>query len=592
MFDMEIYYFPAAAKPFEWRNCSSTFNPLSANPELKFKNMKRLIALLLSRLLLGIVICSAFGGLQPVICNLYAQPVTQEWVRRYNEPSNMNDHTTSLALDKLGNVIVTGYCQTSTQSTNIVTVKYSPSGVQQWVVPFNYQSNVADEPDAMVIDTAGNIYIAASCGSFFTEIYDCVLLKYKPTGTLEWFKGYGNFTGAFAAKDLIIDRQGNIYVAGNTNVPTPNSIFLLKYSPEGDTVWTRKYKEPGYIINYAETIALDSLNNIIIGGECVVNSSYSGGESLVLKYSSTGSYLWSATYNSGGVNTSDVIYKVGIDYNGNVYATGMGNYSPDMLTIKYNSAGTMQWLRLYNGFSTGGDNAASLAIDITGNIYITGPSMGPTFNYYDYVTIKYNSNGDSLWVKRYNGTGNGGGAAYDIELDDSSNVYVVGYGGGNISTIKYTTTGTQQWVAQYPGGLTNLYVGKRLKVNSQRNVYVIGNNSDSGTGIDYITIKYSQLVGLNPISANIPSEFELSQNYPNPFNPVTKIKFEIPKPTYVKITISDLLGKYIETVVDERLNTGEYEKTWNGNGYSSGIYFYTMFADGNRIESKKMVIAK
>lgn len=416
--------------------------------------MKKLVYIL-------IAVCLLFGS----YC--YTQPVTQEWVRRYNEPGNMNDHTTSLALDKQGNVCVTGYCETATQSTNIVTLKYTPTGAQQWVASFNYTGNVADEPHAMVIDTAGNIYVAGSSGSFLTQIYDCVLVKYNPAGTLLWSRGYGGFTGAFYTNDLILDRQGSIYIVGTTNVPSGNSVFLLKYNSNGDTLWTRKYKEPGYDLNAGMSIAVDSLNNVLIGGQCVVNINYAG-DCLLIKYTSTGNYLWSQIYNSGGVNTSDIIYKVGNDNNGNVYGTGKTNYFSDMLTLKYNATGINQWIKIYNGYDNGSDYGAALAIDLASNIYVTGGSVGgPSFTS-DFITIKYNTNGDSQWVRRYNGTGNSSDLARDICLDDSSNVYIVGISAGttgnDITTLKYTSQGTQQWVMRYPGLPSQFFFGKKMQL--------------------------------------------------------------------------------------------------------------------------------
>ena len=168
----------------------------------------------------------------------------------------------------------------------------------------------------------------------------------------------------------------------------------------------------------------------------------------------------------------------------------------------------------------------------------------------------------------------------------------MGTSGNDIATIKYTSSGNQQWVERYPGQPSQFYTGRKITVDSQRKIFVIGDNSDSGTGSDYVTIKYSQLVGLEPVTSNVPIEFKLQQNYPNPFNPSTKIQFEIKKFGDIKIIVNDLLGKEIETIVNENLNSGIYEKSWYAGNYSSGVYFYTMFVDGKRIESKKMMLTK
>jgi hypothetical protein len=89
----------------------------------------------------------------------------------------------------------------------------------------------------------------------------------------------------------------------------------------------------------------------------------------------------------------------------------------------------------------------------------------------------------------------------------------------------------------------------------------------------------------------IPTEFILAQNYPNPFNPTTKIKYSIPKESFVKIAIYDILGKEIATLVNEGKPTGNYEIQFNASNLPSGVYFYRMQA-GNFIETKKMVLIK
>jgi len=101
----------------------------------------------------------------------------------------------------------------------------------------------------------------------------------------------------------------------------------------------------------------------------------------------------------------------------------------------------------------------------------------------------------------------------------------------------------------------------------------------------------SMLVGINQISTETPFDYSLSQNYPNPFNPVTKIQFALPKSTFAAIVIYDLLGKEIETIVNEQLNAGTYAAEWYASDYPSGIYYYK-FSAGDYTETKKMVLIK
>ena len=98
-------------------------------------------------------------------------------------------------------------------------------------------------------------------------------------------------------------------------------------------------------------------------------------------------------------------------------------------------------------------------------------------------------------------------------------------------------------------------------------------------------------VGIQPITNNIPDKFILHQNYPNPFNPTTNIKLDIPKSSYVKLNVYNILGKEIATLVNEKLGAGSYEVDWNGSGYPSGVYFYRLQA-GEFVDMKKMLFIK
>ncbi len=97
-------------------------------------------------------------------------------------------------------------------------------------------------------------------------------------------------------------------------------------------------------------------------------------------------------------------------------------------------------------------------------------------------------------------------------------------------------------------------------------------------------------IGIQQISTEIPKGFSLHQNYPNPFNPTTKIKFEIPKSSFVTIKVYNALGKEISELADENLNAGIYSVSWNASAYPSGIYFYKMVTGENSVSKKMMLI--
>src|SRR5205823_4105106 len=116
----------------------------------------------------------------------------------------------------------------------------------------------------------------------------------------------------------------------------------------------------------------------------------------------------------------------------------------DYVTVKYNSAGQQQWTAGYTGPVLGDDIATALKVDASGNVYVTGHSFGGSGTIYDYATIKYDSTGQQQWVARYNGPVSDDDESAAIAIDGSGNVYVTGYSAASHSffdsdyaTIKY-----------------------------------------------------------------------------------------------------------------------------------------------------------
>ncbi len=122
------------------------------------------------------------------------------------------------------------------------------------------------------------------------------------------------------------------------------------------------------------------------------------------------------------------------------------------------------------------------------------------------------------------------------------------------------------------------------------------NIGTNGVGIYGAEINSSGTLNIRKFTTEIPDGFFLYQNYPNPFNPVTKIKFALPQDARgetrdVMLRVYDALGKEVVTLVDEKLSAGSYEAEFNGNKFSSGIYFYKLEA-GDFSEVKSMVLLR
>jgi hypothetical protein len=125
-------------------------------------------------------------------------------------------------------------------------------------------------------------------------------------------------------------------------------------------------------------------------------------------------------------------------------------------------------------------------------------------------------------------------------------------------------------------------------------------------GIRYYCVfrrSLTEVIGIHNISTEIPAEFSLSQNYPNPFNPTTNIKFEVTNGfpigtfgndkggAFVTLKIFDILGREVQTLVNESKKPGTYEASFDGSSLTSGVYFYRLTAEGFN-ETKKMILMK
>ncbi len=309
----------------------------------------------------------------------------------------------------------------------------------------------------------------------------------------ERYNGTGN--GYDEATSLNVDASGNIYVAGASTGSGSNKDFtVVKYNSNGITQWVARYNGTGNNLDDAYLVKSDNSGNVYVSGASTGTNS--GLDYCVVKYNSSGVQQWVYRYNGSG-NGVDEVYSLQVENSGNVYITGYSKgitSGDDICTIKINQSGSMVWLKRFNGSDNNDDYGNSIQIDNSGNIYVTG-AVTQTGSDQDYITIKYDSNGNQVWIVIYNGPGNGEDFPSSNAIDAQGNIYVTGYSTGigtqrDYCTIKYNNSGIQQWETRYdgPDGWDEAW---NIILDPAGNVYVTGNSAGIGTGDDYCTIKYN-----------------------------------------------------------------------------------------------------
>lgn len=355
-----------------------------------------------------------------------------QWVQRYNGPVDGADYANGIAVDLNGNVYVTGYATTST-GPDYCTIKYDSSGNQQWVNFYNGLSTSTvpnDVATAIAIDQQGNVYVTGYSEGAGTS-YDFCTIKYSPTGVQQWVARYNNSSvnGMDQATAIAVDLQGNVYVTGSSTASNPD-FLTIKYNTSGSQQWVARY-DGGYGSDYARAIALDRMGNCYVTGY-----GWGGGNAdydyLTVKYTSTGTREWVARYNGAG-NDNDYAYSVAVDEAGYVVVTGASDglgTSSDITTVRYDQDGNLIWVRPFDATQRE-DIGRSVALDNSGNIYVTGYSRRTNI---DCTTLSYEPNGNLRWAAFYNDIGNGNDYGVVTKTDRTGNVLVAGYGYGGSQT--------------------------------------------------------------------------------------------------------------------------------------------------------------
>jgi uncharacterized delta-60 repeat protein len=536
-----------------------------------------------------------------LLANIGFSQLTQEWVARYNGTGSGGDVARSLVVDHNGNVYVTGTVTDTASGLDYRTIKYNAAGQEIWKAKWNGAANGDDEPFSIALDSWGNVYVTGRSMGNGTG-YDFATVKYNSAGIRQWSVRYNDPHNGFdQAKSIAVDGYGNVYVTGEGGLggsdPNSNSDYVtIKYNTNGTRLWVATYDGPGRN-DAANALTLDKYGNVYVTGRSPagIDLDEQDMDYATIKYNNNGQQLWVRRYDGPYMyNEYDEALDIKVDGSGNVYVTGRSaasnlESSNDYATVKYDANGNEKWSARYNGPGNSTDDALALVVDASQNVYVTGYSAaGPNETNFDYATIKYNMNGQEVWVKRYNGPANDQDQAGALALDKNGNIYVTGRSMGagtgyDFATVKYDPAGNQQSVARYngPGNSsdgTAFLPSHPIAVDENCNVYITGSSTGTGTGADITTIKYSQPDAAAPAlitsrTDTIPATFRVFVA-PNPVAVTTRLTYELPVEGKVSIAIYDMLGRKILTLLDATQPAGSHVTYFNVATIPTGIYSY------------------
>ncbi len=314
----------------------------------------------------------------------------------------------------------------------LVLLLAKPSYAAQPVILYQrlWHGSANDYAWALAADMQGSAYVAGDTG--LSGNVDAVILKYNSTSDLQWQKIWG--TKYYdSAGSVAVDSAGNLYVAGGSS----GGGFILKLSSTGSLLWQKLLNAP-YGMN-VEKVAIDSQNNIYVAG---FNSSLSTGDTpFLVRLNSSGNLTRQYTW--GGNSTRAM--GVAADSSGNIYVSGGTRTSGAnrALLLKFDASGSLQWQRAWGG--TRSDYGSRVTVDTGGNVYVTGYTSSYGAGGQDILLLKFNPSGTLQWQRTWGG--NASDYGNDLSVDSSNHVWVVGdtasYGAGgpNVVLLDFDSSG-------------------------------------------------------------------------------------------------------------------------------------------------------
>jgi hypothetical protein len=326
---------------------------------------------------------------------------------------------TVVAVDAAGNAYVAGGAPAA--ASTIEVSKYAPDGTQLWSTDYVDPAHHHNSPRSIAVDTDGSVYVAGSVDYSYTfpppvinQVF--AVLKYSPSGTLEWISA--PFAGGAVA--IALDHAGGVFAAGFQGNSDASVGVVQRYSTAGAIQWSST------VAGNITALAVPAPNQVFVGGSALV--SFTSDMYLARIDASNGSVVWSQTLDEGAQGL-DRGNDIAADGHGNVAIGGFftinANGNQVMGVALYDDQGQFQWKAEQGGPTVGGHEVRKVAIDALGRVVVTGNINHNDPRGQDITTIVYDHAGNQVWLRSYDS----GLRDYStsLALDGAGDIFAVGW---------------------------------------------------------------------------------------------------------------------------------------------------------------------
>lgn len=506
------------------------------------------------------------------------------WVARYDGPEHRFDQAHGIAAFPGGGCVVTGESDSATSNEDVFVARYGADGSEFWTVRYDGPNGGVDRGLSVAVDPAGRVYVTGqSWGSEESE-YDIVTLAYGPDGTPLWEARYDG-TGESWDRGVALAVGGTaVFVTGwettfTDGINSSIAYVTLAYDLDGTEVWSATYTGPGsYDQDRATDIVVTADGNVVVTGESY-GASTAWDYATIAYRGEDGAILWVDRYDFG-VGSIDGAAALAIDASGNTYVTGYSYVEPldgtkaDVLTLCYDPDGRRVWTARYDGPVGSFDGGTDVAVDGSG-VVVVGQSVGVGTSS-DFVTLAYEAEtGTPQWEARLDGLQGAHDFGMHVALDAGGEVCVTGEAKyvssyADLVTVKYDRRGTELWCHAHSTPANTNDFSRGLVAGEDGALYVSGTSSyvPEGVSWDAVTLSFpgSSAASVEEVEVRSPA----TTAWPNPTPPSTgtSLSFDLARPGRTHLGIYDIRGRLVQLLLDDTLEAGRHERIWDGRDES------------------------